>query len=61
MRGPANVPAPTRIAVFERSVFWTDGTKQGIFMVDKFNGKDSIKPVYRSPESGKEPKVSSLI
>ena len=29
IRGPANVPAPTRITVFERSVFWTDGTKQG--------------------------------
>ena len=40
-------------------------TLQGIFMVDKFNGKDSIKPVYRSPESGKEPKgikaVSALV
>ena len=38
---------------------------QGIFMVDKFLGKDSIKPVYRSPESGKEPKgikaVSALV
>ena len=34
-------------------------------MVDKFNGKDSIKPVYRSPETGKEPKgikaVSALV
>jgi low density lipoprotein-related protein 2 len=56
IRGPANVPAPTRITVFERNVFWTDGTKQGIFVVDKFNGKESIKSVYRAPESGKEPK-----
>ena len=29
IRGPANVPAPTRITLFERSVYWTDGTKQG--------------------------------
>jgi low density lipoprotein-related protein 2 len=56
VRGPANVPAPTRITVFERNVFWTDGTKQGIFAVDMFNGKDSIHSVYRAPESGKEPK-----
>lgn len=39
VRGAANVPAASRLAVFERSVFWTDGTKQGVLSVSKFKGK----------------------
>lgn len=38
VRGAANVPAASRLAVFERTVFWTDGTKQGVMSVDKFKG-----------------------
>ena len=38
VRGAANVPAASRLAVFERSVFWTDGTKQGVLSVNKFKG-----------------------
>ncbi len=57
VRGPANVPAPGRIAVFEKSVFWTDATKQGVFKVDKFGGKDTIQSIYRMSQQGKEPKA----
>lgn len=38
MRGAANVPSASRLAVFQRTVYWTDGTKQGLLSVDKFNG-----------------------
>ena len=55
VRGPANVPAPNRIAVFERGVFWTDNTKQGVLSVDKYKGKESISTIYRFSEAGQEP------
>lgn len=38
VRGAANVPAASRLTVFERTVFWTDGTKQGVLSVNKFKG-----------------------
>ncbi len=57
IRGKPTVPAPTRLAVFERTVYWTDATKQGVFTVDKFDGKDSVKAIYRMAEMGKEPKA----
>ena len=38
VRGASNVPAASRLAVFERNVYWTDGTKQGVMSVDKFKG-----------------------
>lgn len=47
VRGPANVPAPNRITVFERGVYWTDNTKQGVLSVDKYKGKESIENIYR--------------
>ena len=46
VRGPTYVPAPNRIAVFERTVFWTDNTKQNVQLVDKFKGKESIKHIF---------------
>lgn len=61
IRGPANVPAPTRLTVFQRDVFWTDGTKQGVYKMDKFGDKDSIKSLYRMPDSGKEPKAIKAV
>lgn len=36
-----NTFSPARLAVFERSVYWTDSAKQSVFAVDKFNGSDS--------------------
>jgi hypothetical protein len=41
------VPAPNRITVFERMVYWSDNTKQGILSVDKYEGKESIRTMYR--------------
>ncbi len=35
-----------RLTIFERSVFWTDTTKQGVLQVDKFNGKESISTIF---------------
>ena len=46
VRGPHYVPAPNRLAVFERDVFWTDNTKQGVLSVDKFLGKENIENIY---------------
>ena len=31
IRGPQYVPAPSRITTFERTIFWTDSSKQGVF------------------------------
>lgn len=38
VRGAANVPAASRLTVFQSTVFWTDGTKQGVVSVDKYKG-----------------------
>ena len=51
VRGPTYVPAPNRIAVFERNVFWTDNTKQNVQLVDKFQGKESIKHIFTPSSS----------
>ena len=63
IRGPNNVPAPSRITVFERSVFWTDSSKRGVFSVDRFNGADSKKTVYMMSSSipGKDPKAIKAV
>ena len=58
VRGPSNVPAPNRIAVFQRDVFWTDNTKQGVLMVDKFKGKETIKPIFSPSNSNKKEPVA---
>ncbi|KAK2724586.1 hypothetical protein QYM36_001171, partial [Artemia franciscana] len=57
VRGATNVPAPTRLAVFERRVFWADATKQGIMSVDKYAGPDSIKNLYRMRNITREPRA----
>ena len=38
VRGVAHVPAASRLTVFQSTVYWTDGTKQGVLSVDKFKG-----------------------
>ena len=56
VRGPSNVPQPNRITVFERGVYWTDNTKNGVLKVDKFKGKESITPIYSPTDNNpKEP------
>lgn len=42
-----SVPNPSRIALFENRVFWTDGTKQGIMSVDKYESSSSIQSIYK--------------
>ena len=62
IRGPVNVPAPTRISAFERSIYWTDGSKQGVFSVDKFDGAPSKKSIYSmQTQTGKEPKAIKAV
>ena len=45
IRGQA-VPSPARLTLFESRVYWTDGTKQGVMSVDKFDSS-SIQSIYR--------------
>lgn len=41
------VPSPSRLALFENRIFWTDSTRQGVISVDKFEGNASVQVVYR--------------
>ena len=43
-----NTFSPARLAVFERSVYWTDSAKQTVFSVDKFNGTKSKNTIYHN-------------
>ncbi|XP_023703710.1 low-density lipoprotein receptor-related protein 2 [Cryptotermes secundus] len=49
------VPSPSRLTLFEDRVYWSDGTKQGIMSVDKYQGQNTIQVVYRKREV-REPK-----
>lgn len=51
-----HVPSPSRLAIFENRVFWTDATKQGIMSVNKFEGTSSIQSIYKSKDI-REPKA----
>jgi low density lipoprotein-related protein 2 len=46
--------------VFENKVFWSDGTKQGIMSVDKFEGANSIQAVFKHREV-REPKAVKIM
>lgn len=54
------VPSPSRLAVFENKVYWSDGTKQGIMSVDKYEGSNSIQAVYKDKEV-REPKAVKIV
>jgi hypothetical protein len=49
------VPSPSRLTLFENHIFWSDGTKQGIMSINKYQGHNSIQVVYRKREV-REPK-----
>lgn len=49
------VPSPSRLALFENRIFWTDATKQGIMSVDKFEGPTSIQAIFKAKDI-REPK-----
>ncbi|XP_060535234.1 low-density lipoprotein receptor-related protein 2 [Cylas formicarius] len=53
------VPSPSRLAVFENRVYWTDGTKQGVLSVDKFE-TGSIQSVYRMKDI-RDPKAIKAV
>lgn len=44
------VPSPSRLAIFENRVYWTDATKQGIMSVDKFEGGSSIQSIFKAKD-----------
>lgn len=41
-----SVPSPARLTLFESTVYWTDGTKQGVMSVDKYDSS-SIQSICR--------------
>ncbi|XP_045536115.1 low-density lipoprotein receptor-related protein 2 [Papilio machaon] len=41
------VPSPSRLALFEDRVYWSDSTKQGISSVSKYEGASSIQAIYK--------------
>lgn len=44
------VPSPSRLALFESRVFWTDGTKQAVMSVDKYEAAASVQSLVRMRE-----------
>ncbi|XP_040583657.2 LOW QUALITY PROTEIN: low-density lipoprotein receptor-related protein 2 [Lepeophtheirus salmonis] len=56
IRGISNVQTPSRMTLFERKIYWIDSSKLAIISVDKFKGKESIKPVTPLTKDGKDPK-----
>lgn len=55
-----SVPSPTRLALFENRVYWTDSTKQGIMSIDKYEKSLSIQAIYRSREI-RDPKAIKTV
>ncbi|KAF0767414.1 low-density lipoprotein receptor-related protein 2, partial [Aphis craccivora] len=58
LRGP-QVPSPSRLAVFENRVYWSDGTKQGILSVNKYD-PTSVSSVYKNRDI-KDPKSVKIV
>lgn len=54
-----SVPSPARLALFESRVYWTDGTKQGVMSVDKYDSS-SIQSVYRNQDI-RDPKAVKAV
>lgn len=53
------VPSPSRLALFESRVYWTDGTKQGVMSVDKYE-TSSIQSIYRMRDI-RDPKAIKVV
>ncbi|RVE42510.1 hypothetical protein evm_012839, partial [Chilo suppressalis] len=54
------VPRPSRLALFEDRVYWSDTTKQGISSVSKYEGASSIQAIYKMKDI-REPKAVTVI
>lgn len=59
LRG-TSVPSPSRLSLFENRIFWSDGTKQGVMSVDKYEGTNSIQVIYRNNDV-REPKAVKVV
>jgi len=57
--GPS-VPSPSRLAIFENRVYWSDATKQGVMSVDKYEGPNTINSVYKE-RAIKDPKAIKIL
>lgn len=58
LRGP-QVPSPSRLSVFENRVYWSDGTKQGILSVNKYD-PTTVSSVYKNRDI-KDPKSVKIV
>lgn len=58
LRGP-QVPSPSRLAVFENRVYWSDGTKQGLLSVNKYD-PTTVSSVYKNRDI-KDPKSVKIV
>lgn len=54
------VPSPSRLALFEDRVYWSDSTKQGISSVNKYEGSSSIQAIYKMKDI-RDPKAITVI
>ncbi|XP_037869964.1 low-density lipoprotein receptor-related protein 2 isoform X2 [Bombyx mori] len=54
------VPSPSRLALFEDRVYWSDSTKQGISSVNKYGGASSIQAIYKMKDI-RDPKAITVI
>ncbi|KAL4708620.1 hypothetical protein ACJJTC_001059, partial [Scirpophaga incertulas] len=54
------VPSPARLALFEDRVYWSDGTKQGVSSVGKYDGAASIQAIYKMKDI-REPKGLTVV
>jgi low density lipoprotein-related protein 2 len=54
------VPSPSRLTLFENNIFWSDGTKQGIMSINKYQGQNTIQVVYHKREV-REPKAVKAV
>lgn len=54
------VPSPSRLALFEDRVYWSDSTKQGVNSVNKYEGSSSIQAIYKTKDIS-EPKAITVI
>ncbi|KAJ0178036.1 hypothetical protein K1T71_005859 [Dendrolimus kikuchii] len=54
------VPSPSRLALFEDRVYWSDSTKQGISSVNKYEGSTSIQAIYKMKDI-REPKAITVV
>ncbi|GBP08672.1 Low-density lipoprotein receptor-related protein 2 [Eumeta japonica] len=54
------VPSPSRLALFEDRVYWSDSTKQGVNSVNKYEGLSSIQAIYKWKDI-RDPKAITVV